>query len=267
MDRLPRQLPDNIVRLDTRLLLTQPDLLTQVKQIVVESFAGTSVAAPEGLMSWTIDPAASIDNDPAKPLKESPTKERLACFKWIVDFLFALELRYGACFLLMEKDAIVSVALLIPPNTNELHEPNACILTSAICQVGSPPALWSSGVSKARLDAVSAAISKLHHEVMNKQMHWYLHMMATSSKHQGKGYGTRLMDFVASLSDLYHVPMYLETVGKRCINFYGKFGFVVHEKSDEIFVVEDIKRFPGDKLKGVAMVKQPKNNTNMVALK
>ena len=259
------ELPDGIVRLDTRL---PADLLVKAKQVLIESFAGTTTNAPEGTMSWTIDSEASIDNDPSKPLKQPPTEERLACFKWVVEFLFAVELRYGACFLLVEGEEVVSVALLIPPNTKDLHEPNACIMTSAGCEVGEPPAPWNKGASKAKFDALAAAMSKVHHEVMHKQKHWYLHMFGTSPHFQGKGYGSKLMKFLVSLSDIYLVPMYLETTGDGCISFYNKHGFEVSKKSKELFILEDKKRFPGEKLQGVAMVRQPidKDGSNVVAV-
>tara|TARA_A100001015_G_scaffold320018_2_gene444903 strand:+ start:24 stop:887 length:864 start_codon:yes stop_codon:yes gene_type:complete len=266
-EHLP-ELPKDIVRLDLKLLLSQPDLLVKVKQMVSESFAGTTTTAPEGTISWTIDSTASIDNDPSNPLKEEPTKERLACFNWIVEFLFAVELRYGACFLLMEGDDVVSVALLIPPNTKNLHDPNMCILTSAACQAGSPPSPWSSGKNKAKFDALGAIMSKVHNEIMHKQMHWYLQIMATSIKHQGKGYGSKLLNFVVSLSDIYSVPMYLETIGAKCIHFYEKFGFEINEKSKEVFVVVDEKKFPYERLEGgVAMVRQPMDGATDVVVK
>ena len=263
-EHLP-ELPKDVMRLDSKLLLTRPDLEMKAKQLVAESFAGTTTTAPEGSMSWAIDSTASVDNDPANPLKEPPTEQRLACFKWVVNFLFAVQLRYGACFLLMEASEVVAVALLVPPNKKDLHDPNLCILTSAVCRAGNPPAPWNSGEGEAKLNALAAAMAKVHHEVMHKQMHWYLQIVATSVNHQHKGYGSKLLEFLVSLSDRYNVPMFLETIGDRNIRFYSKFGFEVCEKSREMFVIVDEKKFPGQKLEGyVAMVRQPKDGAIVV---
>ena len=75
------------------------------------------------------------------------------------------------------------------------------------------------------------------------------------------------MKFLVSLSDIYLAPIYLET-GDGCISFYNKHGFEVSEKSKELFILEDKKRFPGEKLQGVAMVRQPidKDGSNVVAV-
>ena len=48
----------------------------EVVDMMSVSFAGTTTTSPEGCLSWVQDPEASGD-DPAAPLLEEPSEERL----------------------------------------------------------------------------------------------------------------------------------------------------------------------------------------------
>jgi GNAT superfamily N-acetyltransferase len=62
-----------------------------------------------------------------------------------------------------------------------------------------------------------------------RERHWYLAVLATDPKFQGRGIGTRLLAPVLAECDRSGLPAYLETQKEENLPYYGRFGFEVAE--------------------------------------
>jgi ribosomal protein S18 acetylase RimI-like enzyme len=60
-----------------------------------------------------------------------------------------------------------------------------------------------------------------------KESHWYLPLIGTDPIHQGKGYGTALMEYAMRRCDRDRMPAYLESSNPVNIPLYERFGFQV----------------------------------------
>ena len=80
--------------------------------------------------------------------------------------------------------------------------------------------------------------------------HWYLAVLAVDPKHQGKGYGSLLLNNMLARIDREGLPCYVETEGEKNVSMYQHFGFKVVDN----FVVPNTT----DRL--VAMLRQPSWN-------
>jgi ribosomal protein S18 acetylase RimI-like enzyme len=78
--------------------------------------------------------------------------------------------------------------------------------------------------------------------------HWYLEILAVDPQHQGKGYGSKLLNETLSLIDEEGLPCYVETEGEKNVSMYKHFGFKVVDE----FTIPNTQ----DKL--IAMLRQPK---------
>ena len=78
--------------------------------------------------------------------------------------------------------------------------------------------------------------------------HWYLAVLAVDPQHQGKGYGSKLLNEMLSNIDEEGLPCYVETEGEKNVSMYQHFGFKVIDE----FTVPNTT----DKL--VAMLREPR---------
>jgi len=85
------------------------------------------------------------------------------------------------------------------------------------------------------------------HKELAPHEHWYLAVLAVDPQHQGKGYGSKLLNEMLSYIDGEGLPCYVETEGEKNVSMYQRFGFEVVDE----FVVPKTK----DKL--AAMLRQP----------
>lgn len=57
--------------------------------------------------------------------------------------------------------------------------------------------------------------------------HWYLPLIGVDPSHQGKGYGSTLMQYALAVVDRDNMPAYLESTSPRSVPLYGRHGFKV----------------------------------------
>ncbi len=60
--------------------------------------------------------------------------------------------------------------------------------------------------------------------------HWYLETLGVDPEHQGRGYGTRLLDAVLPRTDEAGIPTYLETDKERNLAYYARQRFTEMEQ-------------------------------------
>jgi ribosomal protein S18 acetylase RimI-like enzyme len=98
-----------------------------------------------------------------------------------------------------------------------------------------------------KMDTEDAYVEKKHRELAPFK-HWYLGVLAVDPLHQGKGYGSKLINVMLSRIDDEGLPCYVETEGEKNVSMYQHFGFKILDE----FVV------PNTTEKMVAMLREPK---------
>lgn len=103
--------------------------------------------------------------------------------------------------------------------------------------LGQVPLLFSLGLDTPRSLALLSQVEKIH----PKEPHWYLNILGTATRHQGKGVGSALIAPVLAKCDEEGVPAYLESSKESNIAFYNRHGF---EVMDELQVKGGPKLWP-----------------------
>ena len=98
-----------------------------------------------------------------------------------------------------------------------------------------------------KMQAFDQYVERKHKELAPAK-HWYLAVLAVDPQHQGKGYGSKLLNEMLSKIDEDGLPCYVETEGEKNVSMYQRFGFKV---IDEFTV-------PNTTEKLVAMLREPK---------
>ena len=111
--------------------------------------------------------------------------------------------------------ALEGAALWAPPN-HATFTPME-ILSQAV------PMLRSFGVGVARALKVLETIEREH----PSEPHWYLGVLGTDPKHQGRGIGASVLAPVLERCDAEGIPAYLESSKDRNVAYYERFGFTV----------------------------------------
>ncbi len=106
-----------------------------------------------------------------------------------------------------------SVALWLPPNV----EPDGKTMGEIFNALDRTPEQKKEG------DDVFEQMNKFH----PKEPHWYLPMIGTDPVHQGKGYGSALMEHAIRRCERDRLPAYLESSNPVNIPLYERFGFQV----------------------------------------
>lgn len=91
-----------------------------------------------------------------------------------------------------------------------------------------------------RFSAFDHATKKIHKRCI-KQDHQYVILIGVDPEHQGKGYGTKLMEYVLTLAKEKEMACYLETHGDKNLNFYTKLGF--KKVSEDMLVGSDFLQY------------------------
>jgi len=226
-------------------------LIEEVTEMLTVSFAGSTTSAPEGTLSWILDPEASGD-DPSLPLLEDPTEDRLAFCRFVIKLCIKFCLPQRTCFALIKEGKVVSAALTRPPSTKlQGDEPNAIYMMCLSLSLGVPTAIKDKNV-KSRFTAGGEA-NKRAHEKWAPSPHWYLMTFASDPEEQGKGYGREMMGFITNLADKTGHPIYLETYGPRNERFYSRNGFELKQRTVLKTEDESLEKHGGE----AAMVRPP----------
>jgi GNAT superfamily N-acetyltransferase len=107
------------------------------------------------------------------------------------------------------KDGI-GAALWLPPGVHVHDETLGAVLEQTL--------------SPEKYAAIGAVFGKLA-EYHPNEPHWYLPLIGIDSLHQGRGYGSVLLDHTLRQCDRDHVAAYLESTNPRNIPFYKRHGF------------------------------------------
>ena len=79
-----------------------------------------------------------------------------------------------------------------------------------------------------RMMGLTGPLETVHHRLMPGP-HWYLLVLGTDPHQRGQGVGGALIAEGAGWADESELPIYLETMNERNVDYYARFGFEVAE--------------------------------------
>jgi ribosomal protein S18 acetylase RimI-like enzyme len=107
-------------------------------------------------------------------------------------------------------DAFLGVALWLPPNVHPRDKETETLLKQTVPEQ-----------HQENVFAVLKQMGDRH----PTEPHWYLPMIGVDPSHQGKGYGSALMQHALTRCDRENKLAYLETSNRRNIPLYKRYGF------------------------------------------
>jgi len=90
--------------------------------------------------------------------------------------------------------------------------------------------MWKMGLDASRNIKPIREYSTAAHRKYAPTNHWYLQSLGVEPIHQGKGYGSLLLEHFIEKIATDSLPIFLETSTQRNVNFYERFGFQVMEE-------------------------------------
>ena len=226
----PGKLPEGIVRVNEE---SGKEFIDEFIDVVARGLCGTTSTNPEPSLGYIVEDTVSKEQVELNktqhtcPLKEPPSEERQAIFKFIASFGFYATARHGGCYAMVVDSRIVCAAVTFTPNDDDLYKIGFPEMISIGMKAGGqPPAPVTSGNTGKkfeRIDEVMHACHKIH----ASGRHIYLWMFSTEPTVQGKGYGSRMLKFLAGAADFQKVPIYLESSGKKNEAFYSNREYTV----------------------------------------
>mmetsp|Transcript_24481 Transcript_24481/g.79080 ORF Transcript_24481/g.79080 Transcript_24481/m.79080 type:complete len:212 (+) Transcript_24481:270-905(+) len=160
------------------------------------------------------------------PLAAEPSALRKRWFAWLQKWVTfkALGKGDGKVYVLLEgDDEVVATTVVLPPSRKKLWKTGTLELCYLVLKCGAPPETDGPAGVMDRLEAVGDKTDEMH-DTHAAMPHLFVNVFAVDPEKQGKGYGSVLLKFVASLADEAGVPAYLETRGERNVAFYSKKG-------------------------------------------
>ena len=131
-------------------------------------------------------------------------------------FLRRIWLPEGECY---TTDRLIGAALWLPPGKWHL---------GVLAQLRLLPAMISvTGSNLPRLFSVLNLIEKKHPK---QPGHYYLAVLGVEPEHQGRGFGSALLQPVLGRCDRERIPAYLESSKRRNVVLYERHGFRVVEE-------------------------------------
>lgn len=83
---------------------------------------------------------------------------------------------------------------------------------------------WPEGADARLCDETFGAWAKAHVELLGSRGHWYLEIVATDPRFQGKGAGSLMLEYGTGKADAEGVESYLEA-SPEAVRLYERFGF------------------------------------------
>lgn len=238
-----------------------PERLEEFAQVLAAGFMGNTKVAGEAILRWCLEPGEE-GTDHCTPWPTEPSEDLRYMMEWSGRLAVKQMNRHGSCFYITENDdrsgPIVMAAVIVPPNDRDLHQPGCCEMLYLLRKNGGLfgiPSVLTSGTSTGRMRAVETFMNAAHEKYAHDR-HLYVWQMACLPDKQGKGYGSRMMRFIAEAADSLGVLAYLECAGPANEAFYKKFGFELKERG-ALEHEGDTKFNPGGLEGQAAMVRPP----------
>ncbi len=164
----------------------------------------------------------SLRDDPVSVYNIPDKEKRHAVMKHIFQMTSCLGVKYGETH--ATSPNLEGIAVWLPYINKEFKMITniGCLLKSKVYKLGRE--------AGKRIKPIEEHNTSVHREVAPGD-HWYLQTLGVEPAHQGKGYGSLLMEYMLEKIDNSNpLPIFLETSTEINVKFYKRFGFEVMEE-------------------------------------
>ena len=161
----------------------------------------------------------ALKDDPVSVYDIPDKEKRHAVMKHIFQMTSCLGVKFGETHATSVKLEGIAVWL---PYVNKKYKRIiniGCLLNAKVYKMGTQ--------ASKRIKPIEEYSTKVHLEFAPDD-HWYLQTLGVDPTHQGKGYGSMLMEYMLEKIDNKNaLPVFLETSTDINVKFYKRFGFEV----------------------------------------
>ena len=161
----------------------------------------------------------ALQDDPVSVYDIPDTGKRHAVMKHVFQMTSCLGVKYGETH--ATSPNLEGVAVWIPyiNKKYKLIVNISCLLKAKTYKLGRD--------AGKRIKPIEEHSTMVHREFASGD-HWYLQTLGVEPTHQGKGYGSLLMEYMFEKIDTTNpLPVFLETSTEINVKFYKRFGFEV----------------------------------------
>jgi GNAT superfamily N-acetyltransferase len=167
----------------------------------------------------------AILDDPTKIWFFEDGIERIYHTTWILQRMSKVIAQFGHRYTLTVDSQPVGTALWIPP---DMHMTYFQLIKNGLLKLPFKVGLKNFLRIMNSMDYAD----KLQQEILQGRKHWQLYYIGVDPNHQGKGYGSKLMEPVLKMADKQGVPVFLENFTVANTRFYERNGFKVVKKHE-----------------------------------
>jgi len=161
----------------------------------------------------------ALQDDPVSVYDIPDEEKRHASMKYIFQMTSCLGVKYGETHATSLNFEGVSVWLPYINKKYKLIVNIGCLLKAKVYKMGRE--------ASKRIKPIEEHSTMVHREFAHGD-HWYLQTLGVEPAHQGKGYGSLLMEYMLEKIDTTNpLPVFLETSTEINVKFYKRFGFEV----------------------------------------
>ncbi len=175
----------------------------------------------------------ALKDDPISVYDIPNTEKRHAVMKYVFQMTSCLGVKFGETHATSPNLEGIAVWLPFINKDYKLKMSIGCMLKAKVYKMGIQ--------ASKRIKPIEEYNSKMHREFAPAD-HWYLQTLGVEPVHQGKGYGSLLMEYMLEKIDNTNpLPVFLETSTELNVNFYKRFGFEVMR--EDIIPETDVKQW------------------------
>ena len=175
----------------------------------------------------------ALQDDPVSVWDIPDKEKRHTVIKHVFQMTSCLGVKYGETHATSPK--LEGIAVWLPYINKEFKEiiNLGCMLKAKFYKLGRE--------AGKRIKPIQEHNTKVHREFAPGD-HWYLQTLGVEPTHQGKGYGSLLMEYMLEIIDNTNpLPVFLETSTELNVKFYKRFGFEVMK--EEIIPETDVDQW------------------------
>ena len=175
----------------------------------------------------------ALKDDPVSVYDIPDKEKRHAVMKHVFQMTSCLGVKYGETHATSHN--FEGIAVWIPYINKKFKEiiNIGCLLKAKVYKLGRE--------AGKRIKPIEEHNTKVHREFAPGN-HWYLQTLGVEPAHQGKGYGSLLMEYMLDKIDNTNpLPVFLETSTEINVKFYKRFGFEVVK--EETIPNTDVKQW------------------------
>ena len=175
----------------------------------------------------------ALKDDPVSVYDIPDKEKRHAVIKYVFQMTSCLGVKYGETHATSPNLEGIAVWLPYINKKFKLIINIGCLLNAKFYKLGRQAAK--------RIKPIEEYNTKVHREFAPGD-HWYLQTLGVEPAHQGKGYGSLLMEYMLEKIDNTNpLPVFLETSTEINVKFYKRFGFEVVR--EEIIPETNVKQW------------------------